>query len=164
MGQVLGVTSPPCAHTPNRIPAAVGVLFGATKIGVETPGINSLRIFLGLFVATLLLGCATQPKDLPTAYVSPLQYKDYSCDQISMEMSRVSKKVNELRGGLKEQADNDSAQMAIGLIIFWPALFFLEGGDGADAAEFSRLKGEFEALEQVSIHKSCGIQVQQSDS
>ena len=79
-----------------------------------------------------------------------------------MEMSRVSKKVNELRGGLKEQADNDSAQMAIGLIIFWPALFFLEGGDGADAAEFSRLKGEFEALEQVSIHKSCGIQVQQT--
>ena len=81
-----------------------------------------------------------------------------------MEMSRVSKKVNELRGGLKEQADNDSAQMAIGLIIFFPVLFFLEGGDGVAATEFSRLKGEFEALEQVSIQKSCGIQVQQSDS
>ena len=81
-----------------------------------------------------------------------------------MEMNRVSRKVNELRGDLKEEADNDSAQMAIGLIIFWPALFFLEGGDGADAAEFSRLKGEFEALEQVSIQKSCGIQVEQSDS
>ncbi len=115
-------------------------------------------------LAGLLMGCATQPKDLPTAYVSPLQYKDYSCDQISMEMSRVSRKVNELRGVLKEDASNDTAQMAIGLIIFWPALFFLEGGDGADAAEFSRLKGEFEALEQVSIQKSCGIQVEQSDS
>mgnify|MGYP001418607835 FL=1 len=118
--------------------------------------------FLGLLTATLLIGCATQPKDLPTAYVSPLQYKDYSCDQISMEMNRVSRKVNELRGDLKEEADNDSAQMAIGLIIFWPALFFLEGGDGADAAEFSRLKGEFEALESISIQKSCGIQVQQT--
>ncbi len=118
--------------------------------------------FLGLLTATLLIGCATQPKDLPTAYVSPLQYKDYSCDQISMEMNRVSRKVNELRGDLKEEADIDSAQMAIGLIIFWPALFFLEGGDGADAAEFSRLKGEFEALESISIQKSCGIQVQQT--
>ena len=123
-----------------------------------------MKKFLGLLTATLLIGCATQPKDLPTAYVSPLQYKDYSCDQISMEMNRVSRKVNELRGDLKEEADNDSAQMAIGLIIFWPVLFFLEGGDGADAAEFSRLKGEFEALEQMSIQKSCGIQVQQSDS
>ena len=54
--------------------------------------------------------------------------------------------------------------MAIGLIIFWPALFFLEGGDGASAAEYSRLKGEFEALEQASIQKSCGIKVQQTGS
>ena len=123
---------------------------------------NTMKKFLGLLTATLLIGCATQPKDLPTAYVSPLQYKDYSCDQISMEMNRVSRKVNELRGDLKEEADTDSAQMAIGLIIFWPALFFLEGGDGADAAEFSRLKGEFEALEQMSIQKSCGIQIQQT--
>ena len=119
-----------------------------------------MKKFLGLLTATLLTGCATQPKDLPTAYVSPLQYQNYSCDQISMEMNRVSRKVNELRGDLKEEADNDSAQMALGLIIFWPALFFLEGGDGADAAEFSRLKGEFEALESISIQKSCGIQIQ----
>jgi len=125
---------------------------------------NTMKKFLALLTTTLLIGCATQPKDLPTAYVSPLQYQNYSCDQISMEMNRVSRKVNELRGDLKEEADNDSAQMALGLIIFWPALFFLEGGDGADAAEFSRLKGEFEALENISIQKSCGIQVQQADS
>jgi len=123
-----------------------------------------MKFFLALLTASLLIGCATQPKDLPTAYVSPLQYQNYSCDQIAMEMNRVSRKVNELRGDLKEEADNDSAQMAIGLIIFWPALFFLEGGDGGDATEFSRLKGEFEALESISIQKSCGIQVQQTDS
>ena len=121
-----------------------------------------MKFFLALLTASLLIGCATQPKDLPTAYVSPLQYQNYSCDQIAMEMNRVSRKVNELRGDLKEEADNDSAQMAIGLIIFWPALFFLEGGDGADATEFSRLKGEFEALESISIQKSCGIQIQQT--
>ena len=121
-----------------------------------------MKFFLALLTASLLIGCATQPKDLPTAYVSPLHYQNYSCDQIAMEMNRVSRKVNELRGDLKEEADNDSAQMAIGLIIFWPALFFLEGGDGADATEFSRLKGEFEALESISIQKSCGIQIQQT--
>ena len=130
-----------------------------------------MKRFLGLLTATLLFGCATQPKDLPTTYVSPLQYQSYSCEQIAMEMNRVSRKVNELRGELKGEADADSAQMAIGLIIFWPALFFLEGGDGAGAAEYSRLKGEFEALEQASIQKSCGfgpnvieIKVQQTGS
>ena len=110
-----------------------------------------MKFFLALLTASLLIGCATQPKDLPTAYVSPLQYQNYSCDQIAMEMNRVSRKVNEVRSDLKGEADNDLAQMAIGLIIFWPALFFLEGGDGADATEFSRLKGEFEALKSISI-------------
>jgi hypothetical protein len=31
-------------------------------------------------------------------------------------------------------------------------------GDGPTAAELSRLKGEMEALETVSIQKNCGIQ------
>ena len=108
----------------------------------------------------LICGCATQPKDLPTTYVSPNQYQHYSCDQITLEMNRASRKANELQAKLKQDADNDAAQMAVGLVIFWPALFFLEGGDGPEAAEYSRLKGEFEALEEVSIQKKCGVEVQ----
>ena len=45
--------------------------------------------------------------------------------------------------------------MAIGLILFWPALFFLEGGDGPQAAEFSRLIGERDAIDRVSRLKDC---------
>jgi len=77
-----------------------------------------------------------------------------------MEMNRTSRKANELQARLKKDADNDAAQMAVGVIIFWPALFFLEGGDGPEAAEYSRLKGEFEALEEVSVQKKCGVEVQ----
>ena len=75
-------------------------------------------------------------------------------------MQRVSRKVAELRGTLDKDASNDAAQMGIGLILFWPALLFLEGGDGVQAAQYSQLKGEFEALEQVAIQKSCSIKVQ----
>jgi hypothetical protein len=45
--------------------------------------------------------------------------------------------------------------MAVGMILFWPALFFLEGGDGPQAAEYGRLKGERDALERVAIQKKC---------
>ena len=45
--------------------------------------------------------------------------------------------------------------MAIGHILFWPALFFLEGGDGPQAAEFSRLMGERDAIDRVSRLKDC---------
>jgi hypothetical protein len=118
------------------------------------------RLFIPLVLLIFVVGCATQPKDLPTTYVSPNQYQHYSCDQITLEMNRASRKANELQAKLKQDADNDAAQMAVGLVIFWPALFFLEGGDGPEAAEYSRLKGEFEALEEVSIQKKCGVEVQ----
>ena len=122
-------------------------------------GIN-IKSFVVLLLVTFLMGCATAPEKLGATYVSPLQYKDYTCDQIGMEMQRVSRKVAELRGTLDKDASNDAAQMGIGLILFWPALFFLEGGDGVNAAQYSQLKGEFEALEQVAIQKNCGIKVQ----
>ena len=121
-------------------------------------GIN-IKSFVVLLLVTLLVGCATAPEKLGATYVSPLQYKDYTCEQIGMEMQRVSRKVAELRGTLDKDASNDAAQMGIGLILFWPALFFLEGGDGVNASQYSHLKGEFEALEQVAIQKDCGIKI-----
>lgn len=87
-----------------------------------------------------------------------MEYKAYDCDQISAEVDDVEGKSSELYGKLKETAETDSAQMALGMIFFWPALFFLEGGDGPEAAEYARLKGERDALQKVSIQKKCGIE------
>lgn len=109
----------------------------------------------GLALAVFLVGCASSPDKIQTSYVSPLQYKDYDCDQIAGELERVSRRANELYGSLKKTSDNDNAQMAVGMLLFWPALFFLEGGDGPEAAEYGRLKGERDALEKVAIQKKC---------
>lgn len=119
---------------------------------------KSSIFLIGGSVTFLVSGCATQPEDIKAAYVSPLQYESYSCRQIGMEMERVSRRVSELHGNLDQKADGDAAQMGIGLVLFWPALFFLEGGDGSGAQEYARLKGEKEALEKTSIQKKCGLQ------
>lgn len=55
------------------------------------------------------------------------------------------------------KSTNDAVAMGVGLVLFWPSLFFIKG-DGQTAAELSRLRGEFEALEQVSIQKNCNHQ------
>jgi len=47
--------------------------------------------------------------------------------------------------------------MGVGLVLFWPSLFFIKG-DGTTAAEVGRLKGEMEAIEQASVKRNCGIQ------
>ena len=106
-----------------------------------------------------MIGCASSPDKIQTAYVSPLQYKDYDCEQISGELMRVSRRAGELQGNLQKTADNDTAQMAVGMVLFWPALFFLEGGDGAEATEYARLKGERDTLEKLGIERKCAIAV-----
>ncbi len=76
---------------------------------------------------------------------------------MSFEAIRISNRTNELYGQLEKKADNDGAQMAVGLILFWPTLFFLEGGDGAQASEYAKLKGERQAVEHQAILKECSI-------
>jgi len=116
--------------------------------------IKSIATLAGVFA---LSACATQPDKIQTAYVSELQYQNYNCEQLASESERVSRKANELHASLKKTADNDEAQMAVGLLLLWPTLFFLEGGDGPQAQEYARLKGEREAIEKSSIKKNCGI-------
>ncbi|MCZ6466002.1 MAG: hypothetical protein O6829_01850, partial [Alphaproteobacteria bacterium] len=40
--------------------------------------------------------------------------------------------------------------------------FFLEGGDGAEAMEYARIKGEREAIEKRSIEQKCAIEFQKT--
>ena len=103
----------------------------------------------------LVSGCATSPDKIGASYVSPMQYNNYDCDQTQAEMMRVSSKLREVCGVQQSKATTDAWAMGIGLIVFWPSLFFLIGGDKKE--EVARLKGEYEALEQASIQKKCAF-------
>ncbi|MCO1336569.1 hypothetical protein MO867_19745 [Microbulbifer sp. OS29] len=110
-----------------------------------------------LACASTLAACASNPDKIDAAYVSPLTYKDYDCDQIALEMEYVGQRTNTIYQNLKAERNADNWQMGIGLVLFWPTLFLLEGGDGPEAAEYAQLKGIFEALRSNSIQKKCAI-------
>lgn len=109
---------------------------------------------------TLLLSsaCATSPDKMSATSVSTYKYAKYDCEQIGAESDRVQKRLTSLYNSLDSEATKDAWQMGVGLVLLWPTLFFLEGGDGPEAAEYSNLKGEYEALQQVSIRKKCGFE------
>jgi hypothetical protein len=86
-----------------------------------------------------------------------LTYEDYNCKQIGGELERVSRRVNELASQVDSRASGDTAKMTVGLILLWPTLFFIHG-NGPEAQEYGRLKGEYETLEKVSIQKECGYE------
>jgi len=115
------------------------------------------------FSAAVCVGCASNASDIQPQYVSHLQYQHLSCQQIGAEAQRLSRRVAEVSGVQDDKATGDAVATGIALVVFWPAAFFIKG-DGATAAELGRLKGEFEALERVSIQKRCGLQFKRAPS
>ena len=105
-------------------------------------------------MAAFLGGCATAGKDVTATYISPVQYSNYDCDQLRQELARINGRVGQLTGRLDEAAGNDKAILIGGGLLFWPALFAL-GGTKQQEAELSRLKGEYDALQQASFSKKC---------
>ena len=117
---------------------------------------NRFQSTIALLVTSgLLTACATAGKDIAAAYVSPMQYANYDCDQLRQESQRIGGRVNQLTGRLDEAASNDKAIMAHErLAIVDPALFAL-GGTKQQEAELARLKGEYDAVQATATSKKC---------
>jgi hypothetical protein len=113
------------------------------------------RIYL-LGLSLFLSGCASSASNIQAAYVSPLQYENYSCQQLAAEAQRVSHRAAQLSGVQDSNATTDAVTTTAAVILFWPAAFMIRG-DGQTAAELARMKGEFEAIEKTSTQKSCGL-------
>jgi len=120
-----------------------------------------MRLVSVLAVASMLAGCASGSSDIRAAYVSPIPYQSYSCRQLGEEAERVSARAAEVAGIQDRKRTDDAVATTVGVIVFWPVLFAIKG-NGETAAELGRLKGEMEAIEQVSIQKNCAIQFQKT--
>jgi hypothetical protein len=105
--------------------------------------------------AAVLAGCATKSQNITAQYVSPMQYNSLNCSQVEAEMIRVSNQVRTVAGVQDKEASNDAVAMGVGMVLFWPALFFLAGDDKEQ--ELAQLKGEHQALQQSAIQKECGF-------
>lgn len=109
---------------------------------------------LGVGAMMVIAGCASNSREIAPVYVSPMQFAGYSCDQLVAENQRIQSRIGQAAGNVDERASSDRVRMGVGLVLFWPALFFVRG-DGPEAQEYARLQGEHQALEQAYIQKDC---------
>ena len=106
-----------------------------------------------LVLLTLATGCADKSEKIEATYVSPLKYNSYTCRQLEQEYARVAQQSSMINKKQDDIAENDETAMAVGMILFWPALFFIKDDDKKE--EVGRLKGDVNAIEQSSIQKNC---------
>ena len=106
-------------------------------------------------IGALLSSCATAPDQIQANYVSPVEYSNLDCDQIRAELFKISSQVRVLTGQQRRKHRNDEVAMGVGIVIFWPALFFLIGGDKKD--QLAELKGQYDALDSEANTKKCAV-------
>ena len=116
-----------------------------------------MRKPVAILAALTLVGCASKSTEIAPTYVSPIQYQSFNCNQLAEEAQRVATAAATATGVQDHQATSDAVAMGVGLVIFWPSLFFI-GGDKTNAAQLAQLKGQMDAIQQASIQKNCGIQ------
>lgn len=124
------------------------------------------RLTIALMVlasAAISIGCAKRAENVAAAYVSPLQYEQYNCRQLAQEAERVSVRAAELSGVQNKNRTGDIVATTAAVIVFWPAAFLVTGDD-ATTAELARLKGEFEAIQKVSVQKACTTRFEQASA
>lgn len=108
-------------------------------------------------ILVFVSACSKKPNEIAANYVSPAPYQKMNCQEISDEVHRVSRRAREISGQQEGKAERDTLVTAGGILLFWPALFFV-GGSGVSEAEIAQLKGTMNALEDVSRAKKCGIE------
>jgi hypothetical protein len=118
-----------------------------------------MRILGIVALCAALGGCASSAADITPAYISPVAYQTYTCQQLALEAQAISTRAAALSGAQDSQHTKDGWTTAAAVVIFWPAAFFV-GGDKQTAAELAQMKGQMVAIEQASIQKKCGIQFQ----
>ena len=116
-----------------------------------------MRLLAVCLATGWLVGCASSSKNIAPSYVSPIVYQDHDCTQLAQEAQRVSENAARAAGIQDEKANSDALATGVAVVLFWPAAFFVSGGDGQTAAELAKLRGQKEAIEQASIKKRCDI-------
>lgn len=118
-------------------------------------------IILTAVVAVAVSSCASKSTEITASYVSPVLYQNLTCQQLAEEARAVSSRAATAAGIQDKAASHDAAMTTVGVVLFWPALFFNKG-DGAQSAELARLKGEMQAIEDASRRKGCEMQFKKS--
>lgn len=112
--------------------------------------------YFAVLLAPAIIGCAKQSSEITASYVSPYQFEQLSCQQLGDEAGRLSARAAALAGEQDSKATRDAVATGVAIVVFWPAAFFVRGND-TQTAELARMRGEMEAIEQVSNRKRCSI-------
>ncbi len=117
----------------------------------------NITILSGILIVGLS-ACAEKNKFDPT-YISPMHYLSFNCNQISLEMQRVSTKLEQM-----VEKDQSDTQDTAGKVFDTALAAFAIAKNGSytkqnnkDRTAYERLSNQYDILEQTAINKECAM-------
>ena len=112
---------------------------------------KKMIIILGI-LALVSVGCTQKADWIEPSDVSTLEYEKLSCKQLKEEII----KVNETLAVVSAQQDANANKYATAQLFNMMGFFVVDyGGDIEDTV--ARVKGEYEALKEVSTKNNCSF-------
>jgi hypothetical protein len=102
-----------------------------------------------ILITLLASGCMnmpTPPSQITGSYVSGLNYDDFTCDQLAVELASLTRRENQLIVAQEQRVKTSRVQA------FW---WGFGQGDGVEASELANVRGEIEAVRKAMEAKKC---------
>lgn len=100
-------------------------------------------------VSATLAGCAKTPESIAPAYVSPMTYSSYTCEQLKSEAVRIDEALSRASAQQNDARQSDT----VGVILLGLPVSSLSGGNVAD--QIAYLKGHKDTIQQTQITGNC---------
>lgn len=107
-------------------------------------------VILAALPLLAIAACAKHPDSISASYISDVQYRSWSCRQLSEEQGRLSAAYTTAA----KQQENARTNDTVGVILIGLPVSSLSGDN--IAPEIARLKGEQEAIRKAMTFKKCG--------
>lgn len=107
------------------------------------------RIFISAIGLLTLAGCATAPEYVTSSYVSPMLYRNWTCEQMAEEGHRLLAAYQTVAAKQNQAVWGD----AFGVVMIGLPISSMTGNNVAP--EVARVKGEHEALMKAAREKGC---------
>lgn len=110
-----------------------------------------MRIITTTAIAFILMGCAKSPESISASYVSPVQYGNWTCNQLGEEAARVNSALTQASEQQRKARTTDT----LGVLFLGMPVSSLSGGNVSD--QIASLKGQQTVIAQSATQKNCSL-------
>ena len=113
------------------------------------------KIILILTLLTIF-SCSTAQKsgDVSATRISVAPYLSMDCKSLATEQNSLLDQARALGAQVDAEYDSDKGLEVVTWVLFWPAVFWMDG-NAESAAQLSSIKGQLEAVQEAQKINKC---------